>query len=115
MKNVNELIAQRNKIEAEIISLEKGLVDANHQLFLEEVFNLLDGVGKGFVEGDYYAPSRYYSSIRGVKNIRLNALGVQVKAHSPAGFLVPEQIEVRGAVYPVHFVKSSSFAEEVDY
>ena len=70
---VNALMAQRNKLEAEILSLEKGLVDANHQRLLEEVFNLLDGVGEGFVAGDYYAPSRFYSAISGVKNIRLKS------------------------------------------
>ena len=115
MKNVNTLLAKRNRIEAEIISLEKGLVEANHQLFVEEVLNLFDCVGEGFVESDYYAPSRYYSNIRGVKNIRLNALGIQVKVTSPAGYLLPEKIEVHGEVYPVHFVKASSFSEVVDY
>ena len=112
---VSKLIVQRNKIEAEIISLERGLVGANHQRFVEEVLNLFDGVGEGFVEGDYYAPSRYYSGIQGVKNIRLNALGIQVKVTSPAGYLLPEKIEVHGEVYPVHFVKASSFSEVVDY
>ena len=115
MKKVNALIAQKNKIEAEIISLEKGMVDKNHQIFLEEVLNLLDGVGEGFTEGDYYAPSRYSSKIKGVKNLRLNALGIQVKVYSQSGYLLPEQIKVRGETYPIHFVKSDGFREEVDY
>ena len=115
MRKVKELIAQRNKIEAEIISLEKGLTDKNYPLFVEEVLNLLDGVGVGFVGGDYYAPSRYYSGICGIKNIRIDSLGIKVKVDSPAGYLVPDKIEVRGEVFPVHFVRASSFAEGVDY
>ena len=112
---VKELIEKRNQIEAEILSLEKGLVDANYKTFVGEVLNLLDGVGVGFVGGDYYAPSRYYSGICGIKNIRLNAEGIQVKVDSPAGYLVPKQVEVRGETYPVHFVRASNFAEGVDY
>ena len=112
---VNELMAQRNKIEAEILSLEQSLVDKNHQIFVEEVLNLLDGTGKWFVEGDYYAPSRYYSKLRGVKNLRLNELGLQVKVYSPSGYLLPKQIEVRGETYPVHFVRATGFTEAVDY
>lgn len=115
MERVKELIEQRNKIEAEIISLEKSLTDANTPLFIEEVLNLFDGVGVGFVQGDYYAPSRYYSAIVGIKNIRVDALGVKVKVDSPAGYLLPDQIEVRGETYPVHFVRASNFAEGVDY
>ena len=111
---VAQLLAEKNKLEAEIISLEKGLIDANLKIFIEEVLNLLDGVGN-FVAGDYYAPSRYTSSIKGVKNIRLNQKGVLVKVTSPAGYLLPEKIEVRGITYPVHFVESSRFTEGVDY
>ena len=115
MKTVNKLLAQINKLEAEIICLERGMVGKNHKRFVEEVLNLLDGVGVGFVGGDYYAPSRYYSGICGIKNIRLNDLGILVKVDSPAGYLVPKQIEVRGETYPVHFVRASNFAEGVDY
>ena len=110
-----ELIEARNKLEAEIISLERKLVDENYKTFVEEVLNLLNGVGQGFVGGDYYAPCRYYSAICGIKNIRFDAEGIKVKVDSPSGYLVPKQIEVRGETYPVHFVRASNYAAGLDY
>lgn len=70
-KKLEELYLQRNKLDAEIYVLEQKIKDANFQILLEELANLLDRIGDGYVHGDYYAPDRYYSEIPGVKNIRV--------------------------------------------
>lgn len=111
-----------NSAEAEIISIKNGIVNNNETILRREIMNLLDGVGRGYVLGDYYAPDRYYSDISGVKNIRLirrnqlyKADTVFVKVLSPIGENLPSTIEVRGEVWDVIFIKSDRYKNEVDY
>lgn len=109
-----------NSAEAEIIAIENGITDANTTILRREVMNLLDGVGRGYIEGDYYAPSRYYSDIIGVKNIRINSYHwkddeVCVKLLSPIGRNIPTSITVRGKNYRVVTCNSDRYSEEVDY
>lgn len=120
-----ELKTRINALEAELRCIEKGIKDRNARLLMEETLNLLDGVGDGFRMEDYYAPTRYYSRIPGVKNIRVvecNPLRtekfppyLEVKVTSPKGELLPREIEVRGQVYKVTLWKSKRYDETMDY
>ena len=95
--SVNEMTALRNKLNAAIIAEKVKRTEANTTLFREEIMNFIDGVGSGYTEGDYYAPDRYYSGIKGVKNVRFTGSDtILVKILSPVGGLLPEEIEVRG-------------------
>ena len=117
-KKINELKARLHELTAQIWAVENEIQDENSKLLFEEVLNLLNGVGDGFREGDYYAPSRYYSSIRGVKNIRIREgfpNTIFVKVVSPRGYLLPKKIKIGGTLYKIEFWKSKNFSEEVDY
>jgi len=114
--SVNEMTALRNKLNAAIIAETTKRTEVNTDLLREEIMNLIDGVGSGYTEGDYYAPDRYYSDIKGVKNIRFygdNAIFVKIL--SPVGELVPEKIEVRGTTYDIVCTKSDKYSSTVDY
>lgn len=113
---VAEKKATINKLLGEIHQIEESMITSNSGKFEEEVRNLLDGVGKGFVGGDYYAPTRYYSSIPGVKNIRFHrsyddVVTVEVKITSPKGRLIPKKV----LGYDVVIYCSSKYKEYVDY
>ena len=103
MKNVNELLKERNFIDAQIAAIESGITSENEVIFISEVLNLLDGVGENFVSGDYYAPDRMYSNIKGVKNIRLIDREIYVKVTAPSGYLLPDSLRIRGNAYVVRF------------
>ena len=114
--SVNEMTALRNKLDAAIIAETAKRTEANADLLREEIMNLIDGVGSGFTEGDYYAPDRYYSDINGVKNIRFYGDNtIFVKTLSPVGELVPEKIEVRGTTYDIVCTRSDKYSSTVDY
>lgn len=114
--SVNEMTALRNKLDAAIIAETTKRTEANADLLREEIMNLIDGVGRGYTEGDYYAPDRYYSDIEGVKNIRFYGDNtIIVKILSPVGDLMPEKIEVRGTTYDIVCTKSDKYASTVDY
>lgn len=119
METVKKLKEQVNALNAKIYGIEKGIKDENEVKLFEEICNLLDGVGKGFTEGDYYAPTRYYSTIKGVKNIRiegpLDEPSVAVKIVSPVGKLLPESITVRDKLYKVNWFYSDKYEDAVDY
>ena len=112
-------------MEAELQCVERSIRDKNTRMLLEEVLNLLDGVGEGFCVGDYYAPTRYYSRIPGVKNVRVVECNpyrtetfpsyLEVKVTSPKGELLPREITVRGQEYKVTLVKSRRYDRTVDY
>lgn len=116
------LIEMINSATAELESIKSNITNSNVTILRREIMNLLDGVGRGYVEGDYYAPSRYYSDIVGVKNIRIktpdtlyNYHRVVVKTLSPIGENLPETIIVRGVKYAVILWKSDRYTAEVDY
>lgn len=115
---INQKAALRNRLEAEIEAFYNEKADKNAIILVEEVKNLLDGVGEGFVEGDYYAPDRYYSKIPGVKNIR-----IRVGLTSPATIYVklyyyvplPEKITLDGEEYEVKTFESRRYSNKLNY
>lgn len=115
---INEKTALKNRIESEIEAFYNEKADKNSIILVEEVKNLLDGVGEGFVEGDYYAPDRYYSRIPGVKNIR-----IRVGFTTPAAIYVklyfdvplPEKIAIDGEEYEVRTFESSRYSDKLYY
>ena len=114
---VNSLKAKINKLQAEIAAIENKQISINYKKLVEETLNLQDGVGEGFVDGDYYAPQRYYSDIEGVKNIRFDSDGsVLAKVESPKGCLLPKKINVGGSEdITVYIVHSKNYTNEIDY
>lgn len=115
-KNVNELIALRNRIEARIYAIETFRFNKNSERLYEEIKNLFDGCGKGFVPGDDYAPDRYYSNIPGVKNIREEyGKTIIAKLYSPVGHILPKKIQIEDKEYIVEFEYSRKYSNEIDY
>ena len=113
---INEKTALKNKLETQIEAFFQKEADKNSIILVEEVKNLLDGVGEGFVEGDYYANSRYYSRIHGVKNIRkAGDDGIWVKVYSRVGYLLPDEIDVDGKLYKILFTQSKNYKEKLNY
>jgi len=115
---INEKTALRNKLEAEIEAFFQKETDKNTIILVEEVKNLIDGVGEGFVEGDYYAPDRYYSRIPGVKNIRIRRgfttpTTICVKLYSFVP--LPEKITLYGEEYEVRTFESSRYSDKLNY
>lgn len=106
-----------NRLISQIHAEEVRLTNSNYVKFEEEVRNLLDCVGPGFCEGDYYAPRRYYSKIEGVKNIRFTKEysdkkpSIIVKVVTPKGYMLPKEI----LGYKVIFTESSNFNGFLDY
>ena len=117
--SINQLKAELNRLKAEIGCREAGVQNRNTSILIEEVSNLLQGVGEGFVAGDYYAPDRYYSRIEGVKNLRQDSFEgepyIRVKVDSPKGELLPLRIMVEGITYKICYVESRKYNREVDY
>lgn len=124
--NNNELIALRNKIETELLKRDETTTCMNKYLLIEMIANLVDGVGDGYIESDYYAPTRYYCTpelnIDGVKNIRLERretatnvkyTAVVVKLLDPRGFMLPKSVKVRGKGYIVEYSESARFTNKV--
>lgn len=114
-KQLNALIAQRNKLEAEINALESKIVGDNIVILLEEVMNLQDGVGTGYVSADDYARDRYYSRINGVKNIRIHGDKLYLKIKDRNGYYVPNSLEVRGKEYEIDFLYPKEYDSELEY
>jgi len=105
---INQKVALKNKLETEIEAFFEKVADKNTIILVEEVKNLIDGVGEGFVEGDYYAPDRYYSRIQGVKNIRIlrpATICVKLYYYVP----LPEKITLDGEEYKVECFESSLY------
>ena len=115
---INEKVALKNKLESEIEAFFQKVADKNTIILVEEVKNLLDGVGEGFVEGDYYAPNRYYSKIPGVKNIRIirgftTPATIYVKLYHFVP--LPEKINIYGEEYEVRTFESSRYSDKLYY
>jgi predicted RNA-binding protein with PUA domain len=115
MKKVKELKEEKNLIEAQIAAIEKEITDKNYILFMEELLNLADGVGEGFVEGDYYAEKRYYSKIPGVKNIRYISDYIRVKVTDDSGYLLPNKVTIRDKEYEIIFDESRNYVSGCSY
>ena len=115
METVRNLIQRRNEIEAKIMELHQDFININSKQFFIEVLNLIDGVGDGFVSGDYYAPDRYYSQIPGIKNIRICDNQVVVKLLSPKGKLIPNKVIIDDFAYTVKFIYSGDYDPQLDY
>lgn len=117
---VAQLQEQINELYGEIALIEESKRCENIELFTIEVRNLLTGVGKGYVEGDYYAPTRYYSQIPGVKNLRYyrncnNEHCIDVKVVSPAGYLLSNKVLIDCEVYNVVYTQSRNYSDRLDY
>lgn len=113
---VHDIIVQINELLQKKEEIENKLVNKNIPLLRKEIRNLLNCVGDGFVEGDYYANSRYYSKIPGVKNIReAGDDGIWVKVTSRNGYLLPNEIEVDGKLYKILFTQSKNYKEKLNY
>lgn len=114
---VNGLIEEINYLKGLVAAKEKSIIHENYPLLASEILNLRNGVGSGYVEGDWKAPSRYYSSIPGVKNIRIGngENEIEVKITSPKGSLIPEKLEVDGMVFTTYTVESKNYSSVLDY
>lgn len=100
-----------------ICSFERNEAKENNRsILVTEILNLWNGVGDGYIDGDYYAPNRYYSKIPGVKNIRnWNDNGILVKVCSRVGYLLPDTVDVNGKTISVTFCESSKYNNTMDY
>lgn len=113
-KLIDEITSVRNQID----SIEREITFETEKILKFEILNLLEGVGEGFKEANYYAPDRYYSCMRGIKNIRFldeHQRKVEVKITSPIGKLLPPQVEAAGKSFDISYVMSSHYTGEIDY
>lgn len=114
-KEVNLLIQRMNEIEASIATIKNNITSDNGVVLIKEILNLLAGVGDGYTAEDYYANTRYYSQINGVKNIRIIDGELWVKVTAPSGYLLPEKIKIHDTEYRVICTQSTKYNNEVDY
>jgi len=111
---IHKLKKEVHHIEGLIWEIKKGIEEENAIILHQEISNLIDGID--VVSGDYYAPTRKYSKIPGVKNIRLSWNNtIIVKLLSPKGHLLPDRINVRGQEYEIEFSYSRHYDECLDY
>ena len=116
MASVHELQLQINHLQSQIDAIEHQYVDSIVPTLIEEVYNLLTGVGKGFVEGDYYADTRYYSTLPGVKNIRMGFDNeIIVKVDSPIGKVLPATLKMQDNEFKLIILHSSKYSDTLDY
>lgn len=121
--SVNELQTLINGARSEINGRRRQQIAKNTVTLEWEIRNLIDSVGYGYTPADHYAPKRYYSSIDGVKNLRIHVeMGekekvrvIIVKLLSPKGKLLPEKITVRNVEYNIVFWKSKNYNATIDY
>jgi len=108
------LKSEINRLESLVWCIENDIRDINSRILYEEICNLIDGIG--VVSGDYYAETRLYSRIPGVKNIRRSYNNtIIVKLLSQRGHLLPDKINVRGEEYTIEFAYSKHYDECLDY
>lgn len=115
METVEQIQKQINALEAKKYAIEKSIRDKNEIKLIEEVMNLIDGIG--ITEGDYYACTRYYSEIEGIKNIRFcnNPKEIMVKTTSLKGEILPYSLNIRGKEYKIFVMRSENFADSLNY
>lgn len=109
----NEIMAEINRLEGMLTAIRIKKIEDNTPLLVEEVLNLIDGVGKGFEGASFWAPKRYYSRIPGVKNLRFEWNRIVVKMLDRRGYDLPPTITIRGEKYTLYFMESKNFTEEV--
>ena len=110
------MMAEINRFKGEIFAIENNLIYENTPILVEEILNLCQEVGDGYVKGDYYAPDRVYSRIEGVKNIRYEGENtILAKVTSPKGYLLPSSVVIEGREFKIIFAKSDNYSDEIDY
>jgi len=115
-KTAHELQLEINKLQSQIDAIEHQYVGSRVPKLIEEVYNLLTGVGSGFVEGDYYADTRYYSELPGIKNIRMGFENeLIVKVDSPIGKLLPPTLKIQDNEYKLVIIYSTRYSDALDY
>lgn len=116
MKKVHQLQLEINKLQAQIDAIEHQYVDSVTPKLIEEVYNLLTGVGSGFVDGDFYADTRYYSELPGIKNLRMGFDNeLIVKVNSPIGKLLPATLKVQDNEFKLVILYSTRYSDALDY
>lgn len=125
--SVKDLMEQKIAIETAMRMLKETTTVKNKYYLIGAIRSLNNGVGKGFVEADYYAPNRYYVSgntdypIKGAKNIRLidhddkEYVECCVKITAPSGRLLPGKLYIDGVCYVLTFTKSEHYQVGIDY
>lgn len=115
-RDCNSLIAEINYLSGIVSSTRDAIKEENRPTLITEILNLWNGVGEGYIEGDYYANNRYYSKIPGVKNIRIDGKDkISVKVTSQRGYLIPDTVNVNGSDVSITFVESKKYGDEMDY
>ena len=122
-KTMNTIQQKINALEAEKFLMLEKLVDENILKLITEVKNLQTGCGDGYREEDYYAPTRYYSEIKGIKNLRIYRDGegktmLTIKVESRIGRDLAEHIKEYNALPKVDEVRitySKHYSDEIDY
>jgi hypothetical protein len=116
-RNCNSLVDEINYLSGIASSSRDAIKEENRPTLISEILNLWNGVGEGYVEGDSYAPNRYYSKIPGVKNIRLNGNDdkILVKVRSQRGYLIPDTVNINGGEVSITFYESEKYSDEMDY
>lgn len=125
--SVKDLTEQKIAVETAIRMLKETTTVKNKYYLIGAIRSLNNGVGKGYIKEDYYAPTRYYTSgdtdyaIQGVKNIRIADTDDKTKKvcvakiTAPSGKLLPAVIYVDGIRYEIRFIASNHFCEVIDY
>jgi len=113
MKTRKKLTEQINKLQGELAALERKQVSQIYGKLVEETLNLLSGVGEGYIDEDYYAPDRYYSSIDGVKNIRISGNDDVVTVKLYQNIILPNTIEVDGKIYSIKVIYSKNYSHKI--
>lgn len=124
---VKDLLESKIAIETAIRMHRETTTCRNKYYLIGAIRSLVNGVGKGYIKEDYYAPTRYYTSgdtdyaIQGVKNIRIADTDDKTKKvcvakiTAPSGKLLPAVIYVDGRRYETRFIASDHFCEVIDY
>lgn len=121
-KSMRRIQEQINALEAEKFLMLEELTDEIFLKLLTEVKNLETGCGSGYTEGDYYASTRYYSDIDGVKNLRFVGNGVgrdlMIKVVNRKGYDLISHIAEYNTIPDVDRVlicKSDKYVDEINY